>query len=112
MHLNAPHTACLRKETCSSKQATIPPERFAAAAIASACTASAWHRDRSLSRSLSLRRSLQGIVSQTIPLDASLCLRHSLHSMDGPIAQFILAEKLTGNRKPDHSFGRIVVLTA
>ena len=33
MHLNAPRTACLCKETCSSKQAAIPPERFAAAAI-------------------------------------------------------------------------------
>ena len=48
MHLNGPHTACLGKETCSSKQAAIPLERFAAAAIASACIASAWHRDRAV----------------------------------------------------------------
>ena len=77
MHLNTPQSACICKDTCSSIQAAIPPERLAAVAIASACTASAWHRDRSCSRNLSLRRSLQGMVSQTILLDDSIYLRHT-----------------------------------
>ena len=51
MHLNAPRTACLCIDTCSSKQTAIPPERFAGIvsqeSIASAGTVSAWHRDRS-----------------------------------------------------------------
>ena len=87
MHLNTPRTACLCIDTCSSKQTAIPPEHFAAAAIASSGRVSAWHRDHSWSRSLSLRRSFQGIVSQTIRLDASLCLQHSLHSMNGLSSQ-------------------------
>ena len=45
MLLNAPHTDCLCIDTYSSKQAAILPERFAAAAIASSGTASAWHCD-------------------------------------------------------------------
>ena len=74
MHLNVPRTACLCIDTCYSKQTTIPPEHFAAAAIVSAGIMLAWHRDRSWSRSLSLQRSLQAIVSHTIRLHASLCL--------------------------------------
>ena len=38
MHLNAPRTTCLCIDTCYSKQTTIPPERFAAVAIAPAGT--------------------------------------------------------------------------
>ena len=56
MHLNAPRTTplttprttCLCIDTCYSKQTTIPPEHFAAVAIASAGTVLAWHRDRSV----------------------------------------------------------------
>ena len=44
MHLNAPRSAYPCKDTCSSKQEAKPPECFAAA-IASVCTASAWHHE-------------------------------------------------------------------
>ena len=79
MHLDAPRTACLCMDTCSSKQTqyhqSILQQQLLLQLVQCRCSI--------VIAQFILAENLQGIVSQTIRLDALLHLQYSLHGIDG-----------------------------